>query len=54
VGRILDREGELAFEASVAHAVTTCKLDSLAERKVIVHAHETVDPLLLIPILAGR
>lgn len=40
--RILDREGELALQARVAHAVAAGELDSLADGKVIVHAYQTV------------
>jgi hypothetical protein len=41
---ILDRESELALQTGVAHSMTTCELDGLVDREVIVHAHEAIDP----------
>jgi hypothetical protein len=41
---ILHREGELALETRVAHAVAAREFDSFADGKFIVHADEAVDP----------
>jgi hypothetical protein len=42
--RILYREGELALETRVAHAVAACELDCFVDGELIVHTDETVDP----------
>lgn len=42
--RILDGQRELALQACVAHAMTTCKLCGLSDGKIIVHTDQTVNP----------
>jgi hypothetical protein len=47
VCRVLHREGELATQARVAHAVATGKLDGLVNGQLVVHTDKTVDPMIV-------